>query len=170
MDGAKKILGIFILVLMGTLLKGGECHAQYIQRGREKNKDLIFMQLRSDLQKTKRPEEIKGLKFAMAEYFYSLNSFYEAKKKFQECAKRESTDVRTLLANIYLQKIAEVEGRAEEAESIKKRLFSKRFILLFHDYKAIKYHSRLGNTYRFEYFLDHIRVYKNGNLFAEIRP
>lgn len=132
--------------------------------------EAIFLKLRNELLLSKKPKKIQRDKFAVAEYYFKHNDFSDAFSNFSDFAKTYPPDESTLLAKIYLYKIAVIKKDSNLASSLKKEIFDSPFILLFSNYKMLKYKSAFDNVYEIHYYLDKIQVFLNGEAFVEITP
>ena len=129
-----------------------------------------FISFRSRLSKKIRPAERMQIEFALAEYYFRVNDVFDARSSFQEFIKNNPVGLSTLLANVYLYKIARMTNTQEKTSEIKKEIFKDQFILLFDKYKTLKYTSLYGNTYEVRYFVDKIEIFLNGDIFEQIGP
>lgn len=134
------------------------------------DEEMIFIKLRRSLFTKMNPGEEERDKFSIAEYYFKHNDFSDAFSAFSEFAKTYHPDESTLLAKVYLYKIALIKKEADLASSIKKGIFDNSFILLFSKFKKLKYKSAFNNNYEIHYYLDKIKVFLNGELFEEINP
>ncbi|MFA5060476.1 MAG: hypothetical protein WC676_07615 [Candidatus Omnitrophota bacterium] len=129
-----------------------------------------FISLRKKLSEERNERRIKNIEFAIAEYYFKINDFVDARLAFEDYKKNRLADLHILLANCYLYKIAQTAGQAQITEDLKKEIFNKQFVLLFDRYKSIKYKSLLGSQYEILYFVDKIDVFLNGDVFVQIVP
>lgn len=128
-----------------------------------------LFELRSRLQEAKvKPEERNKLHFAMAEYYLKLNDLTDAQMALEEHVKGVVVDMTTLLANVYLYKLANHRRDQTRAEFLKKEIFDKKFVLLFEKFKQVHYTSLLGNQYDIRYFVDRIEVLLNGDVLEKV--
>ncbi len=134
------------------------------------DEELIFMKLRRTLMTKANPRDAQIAKFGIAEYYFKNNDFSDAFRDFNEYTKDYRLDASTLLAKIYLYKIALIKKDADLANSFKKEIFGDSFILLFSKFKILKYRSAFKNGYEIHYYLDRIKVFLNGEAFEEINP
>ena len=140
-------------------------------RDRSDADDLrMFLKLRSQLQRETRKDKKRPIYFAFGEYHFKIKSFHDAQTIFRKYARDNIDGIDSLLANVYLYKIAQNNGKQEEQEEIKQKIFASPFILLFDEYKTINYISVFGNEYEVRYFVDKIEVFLNGEIFEQINP
>lgn len=115
-------------------------------------------------------KERQNILFAISEYFFAEKDYGDAQRALREFISQSPVNISTLLANVYLYKIAKNYGREAELAAITKDLFQDRFVLLFEKFKKINYTSLWKNKYEVHYFRDRIEVFLNGELFEEIKP
>ncbi len=132
--------------------------------------ESTFMRLRRSLFSATSPKNAQKAKFGLAEYYFKHNDYSDAFRDFKEYAKGYQPSESTLLAKVYLYKIALIRKDAQLADSLKKEVFNNSFILLFSEFKMLKYRSAFNNNYEIQYYLDNIKVFLNGELFEEIKP
>jgi len=134
------------------------------------DEERIFMQLRRSLETRVNDEDSRRAKFGMAEYYFKHNALLDAFRAFKEYADNYPPETSTLLARIYLYKIANMKNDADVAADLKKQILGNSFILLFSKFKILKYQSPFNNNYEINYYLDKIKVFLNGGDFEEINP
>ena len=129
-----------------------------------------FQQLRTRLNGKIRPKEKGDINFAIGEYYFRNKVFYDSRYVFAQCISENPIGINTLLAHIYLYKLAKLQDMHSEAGDIAREVLKEQFVLLFNKYKMLKYTSLYGNEYEVRYFVDKIEVFLNGDLFEEIKP
>ena len=129
-----------------------------------------FMDLRGQLKGNIRDQQRMNINFAIGEFYFKANTLYDAKDAFRGLAIQNSAEITTLLANVFLYKIAKMTGQLEEQEALKKKIFKNQFVLLFDEYKILNYQSLYKNEYEIHYYADKIVVNLNGKLFEQIEP
>ncbi|MDP2938949.1 MAG: hypothetical protein Q8O13_02550 [Candidatus Omnitrophota bacterium] len=134
------------------------------------DEELIFMKLRRSLFTNTKARDAQKAKFGIAEYYFKHNDFSDASRDFKDYLKSYPSSESTLLAKIYLYQIAQIKNDVELKNSYKKDIFDNTFILLFSEFKVLKYKSVFSNNYEIHYYVDKIKVFLNGELFAEIIP
>lgn len=135
------------------------------------DKDLKkFMQLRTKLQSSAKEREKKELSFAIAEYYFKNNDFFDAQRAFEEYTRENQTGITSFLAQVYLYKLAVKKNDENKIADIKKEIFKDQFVLLFHQYKTQRYVSLFDNRYEVHYFVDRIEIFLNGDIFEQISP
>lgn len=132
--------------------------------------DQKFLNWRMRLLDKISDKERQNILFAVSEYFFSEKDYSDAQRTLREFISKSPVNISTLLANVYLYKIAKFYGHEAELSAITKDLFQDRFVLLFDKFKKIDYTSPWKNKYEVRYFRDHIEVFLNGELFEEIKP
>lgn len=132
--------------------------------------ELIFIKLRRTLITKVRQNEYQLAKFGIAEYYFKNNDLSDAFRDFRDYAKNYPPGESTLLARIFLYKIALIKKDVELSNSFKKEMFDTPFVLLFSKYKILKYKSAFNNNYEIHYYLDKIKVFLNGEVFEELNP
>lgn len=130
----------------------------------------IFMQLRRSLITKIAPPELQKVKFGMAEYYFKHHAYLDAFRAFKEYSDTYPPQTSTLLAKVYLYKIANIKAEPETASALKKEIFASSFVLLFSKFKVLKYQSAFDNQYEVHYYLDKIQVFLNGGNFEELTP
>jgi len=123
-----------------------------------------FLQLRTKLQESRKPAEKNNVHFAIAEYYLKVNDLHDAQAALAQHINSEVVDITTLLANVYLYKIANYRHDQAQVDRLKKEIFDNKFVLLFEKFKQINYTSLLGNTYEVRHFVDRIEVFLNGDV------
>lgn len=134
------------------------------------DEEQIFMHLRRSLTSKLSPDELQKAKFGIAEYYFRHHDLSDAFRAFKEYADSYPPETSTLLAKVYLYKIANIKAEPETANSLKKEIFANSFVLLFSKFKVLKYLSAFDNRYEIHYYLDKIQVFLNGGNFEEITP
>lgn len=129
-----------------------------------------FINLRKKLFGNLKETERSRVHFAVAEYYYKVKDFSDAKMAFEDYIARNKVGMATLLANAYLYKLAKASGYEDKAQTIKKEMFRDQFILLFNEYKTLHYASAGNNKYEIHYFIDKIEIFLNGEIFEQISP
>ena len=130
----------------------------------------IFMQLRRSLITKTTPADLQRAKFGMAEYYFKHHAYLDAFRAFKEYSDSYPPETSTLLAKVYLYKIANIKAEPETANTLKKEIFASSFVLLFSKFKVLKYLSAFDNRYEIHYYLDKIQVFLNGGNFEELTP
>lgn len=134
------------------------------------DEELTFIRLRRSLISKSTPSEIRRAEFAIAEYYFKQHDLVDAFRDFKKYADKYPPESSSLLAKIYLYKIANIKKDTEVANGLKKEIFGNSFVLLFSKYKVLKYKSAFQNQYEIHYYLDKIKVFLNGGNFEEITP
>lgn len=135
------------------------------------DEELTFIKLRRSLtDKSITSAEAQRARFGIAEYYFRNNALLDAFRAFKEYTEKYPPKVSTLLAKVYLYKIANLKKDDETSLAVKKDIFSESFVLLFSKYKTLKYRSAFGNDYEVHYYLDRIKIFLNGEVFEEITP
>lgn len=129
-----------------------------------------FLSFRTKLQYGVSKKEKEKLDFAVAEYYYKIRDYSDARRAFEEYVAENPNGIGALLANVYLYRLSKFYGKEEKAAFHKKELFKNQFVLLFEKYKVIDYQSLNHNEYKIHYFLDHIEFYLNGDIFEQVSP
>ncbi|MFZ5800276.1 MAG: hypothetical protein ACOY3D_02725 [Candidatus Omnitrophota bacterium] len=161
-------LGLFVLVAADSLSR--YAYGRFEASG-SVDEELTFIKLRRSLTDTTiTSAEAAKSRFGIAEYYFRNNAFLDAFRAFKEYADKYPPEVSTLLARVYLYKIADLKKDTETAQTLKKDIFSESFVLLFSKYKTLKYRSAFGNDYEVHYYLDRIKIFLNGEVFAELTP
>ena len=160
------VVALFSAVMLSTTLLLADEH-----RLDEEGKDLEkFIHLRGKLQGKIRDSERSKVDFAIAEYYFKVKDFIDAKRAFEDYINHIPVGISALLANAYLYKFAEKENDEEKMASIKKAMFQSQFILLFDKFKTLNYLSVFNNKYEVHYFVDKIEIFLNGEIFEQISP
>ena len=134
------------------------------------NQEMLFLQLRRSLTSRANPAEVQKAKFGIAEYYFMHQDLLDAFRAFKEYTDVYPPQASSLLAKIYLYKIASLKKDAETAASLRKEMFVSSFVLLFSKFKILPYRSVFDNRYEIHYYLDKIQVFLNGGKFEEITP
>ncbi len=174
----KRKYSIIILVVILVIWHNGFLRAEFsdseVKRAfkeADDSRELVkFLNWRKRLQEKIRDTERKKVNFSIAEYYFKINDIKDAKQAFQEYVNQGPVGITTLLANVYLYKLAKLADNETETGAIKKELFQDQFILLFDKYKTLKDKSLGDNTYEVHYFVDRIEVFCNGEIFEQISP
>lgn len=162
---------IFLILLVVRLCLGQEASLGLsLSFSNQPDEELIFMKLRRSLVTKTNPPETQRARFAMAEYYFKHNALLDAFRAFKEYTQSYPPEVSTLLAKIYLYKIATIKKDEEVVTALKKEMFDNSFVLLFSRFKVLKYTSAFSNQYEVNYYLDKIKVFLNGGNFEEITP
>lgn len=107
--------------------------------------------------------------FATGEYYFLIGANREAKIAFRQVANDYPESITALLSLGYLFKMAQLEGKQESLESIKKEIIGfKQVSLLFRDSEVFKYLSAMNKKYKAVYYIDKVEIYIDGELFQEI--
>ncbi len=170
---AKTFLAIAFLLSVLSVLNAGCRHSeqQSLFQDYRSTRDLQkFIKWRQRLQEPLPEKEKRKLRFAIAEYYFRVKATRDAERAFSEYLHQKPADISTLLANVYLYKLAQTENSSEENESLKKEIFKSKFVLLFDEYKTLEYVSLNGNRYAVRYFVDKIEIFLNGDLFEQVNP
>ena len=140
------------------------------QKNSIKYDDQKFLNWHARLLDKINDKERQNILFAVSEYFFSEKDYSDAQRTLREFISKSPVNISTLLANVYLYKIAKFYGHEAELAAITKDLFQDRFVLLFDKFKKINHTSLWKNKYEVRYFRDRIEVFLNGELFEEIKP
>jgi hypothetical protein len=134
------------------------------------DEEFVFIKLRRTLVVRVSPREGQAARFGIAEYYFKHSDYSDAFSDFKEFARSYPPGEATLLAKVFLYKIALIKNNAELAASFKKEIFDNSFVLLFSKFKILKYKSPFNNVYEVHYYLDKIKVFLNGEVFEEFSP
>ncbi len=130
-----------------------------------------FLDLRDKLSRNIKDSERLKIEFSLAEYYFMLNAFRDAKEAFQDIVEKNKGGIPTLLANVYLYRLEEIKGKDPQVLlELRKKIFQGQFILLFNKYKTLSFQSSWGRSYEIHYFVDKIAVYRDGEMFEEMTP
>ncbi|MDP3143080.1 MAG: hypothetical protein Q8N14_03935 [Candidatus Omnitrophota bacterium] len=162
---------IFLILLAAKLCSAQEAGSSISFGFSDRpDEEMIFMKLRRSLTTKANPSEVQRAQFALAEYYFKHNALLDAFRSFKEYAQSYPPEVSVLLAKIYLYKIATIKKDEAVVTALKKEMFDNSFVLLFSQFKVLRYASAFGNQYEVNYYLDKIKVFLNGGNFEEITP
>jgi hypothetical protein len=162
-----------VIAFVVAIFLQGVCFAlegQYLFRDIEENEELkTFIKLHQraitgdpDLDITQQA------RFAIGEYFFKHNDLYSSRKIFRQYAQDYPPQISTLIAKIFLFKIAKLQNDTDAEEKLKKEIFGESFVILFSDYKVLKYTSVFKNNYTVNFYINKVEVFLNGELFEKI--
>lgn len=138
-----------------------------IQAAREGRTEAAFLHFNRLLNDFPDSEYMPQALFATGEYYFSIGDYYDARRNFDKLV--NNYPEARLYAIAYLIKMAEEEGRKNEAGKLKEGLIGwQQVSLLFRDFKEHSYTSPLNRNYQALNFIDKIEIYIDGGLFAKI--
>ena len=163
---------LVVMVLFFGIIVSSGCLFDKIDSGpSDEVKNLYkFLHLRGRLQDRISGTERSRVNFAIAEYYFKVNDLIDTKSAFEGYVKENPIGITTLLANVYLYKMAQLENNQAKIAALKKEMFKEQFILLFNKYKILSYTSLYGNKYEVHYFVDRIEIFLNGDIFERVSP
>lgn len=140
---------------------------------KEKKHDFAFLAFRAIIRDFPETRYAQESQFAIGEYFYEQNSYYEAIRNFADYIKKYPPSNATIFAKAYLMKIMQqihspTKKEKELIDKIKMDFFSKPLFLLFSEFKEISYKSPFQNKFTIRYYIDMIEVIKNDKIFLKI--
>lgn len=159
-----------------TMLCGQSPKAEYeeaIKSAREKRADFAFMAFRSIIRNFPETEYARESMFAIAEYYYEINAYFDAIRHFKDYIKIYPNTSGVTFAKAYLLKIKEsiknpTVKQKEILDEMEMDFFSRPLFLIFSEYKEDSYKSAFQNEFTIRYQLDLIEIYRNGKIFVKI--
>ncbi len=163
------IAAIFLFSAAGYCQDSRSTYALAVEAVKSKDHDLAFMYFRTLLSDPLAAKYREQALFACAEYHFLANAYSQAVSFFSRFIDEYPDSPALPFALAYLLKIAEKEGNASLAETLKKQIVSsERLILLFKDSKKSKFFSPFLRKHRVSYYIDKVEFYVDGEIFEKI--
>ncbi len=168
-----RILVVFLMILCHKMERAAYLFANDLQIPLKSSPQIDdsfqFLDLRNKLQESRfKPEERNKTHFAIVEYYLKTNDLTDAQMALDQHIQSDLVDITTLLANVYLYKIANYRQDQPKMDLLKKGIFDNKFVLLFEKFQQIHFTSLLGNKYEIRHFVDRIEVLLNGDVLEKI--
>ncbi|MDE1920261.1 MAG: outer membrane protein assembly factor BamD [Candidatus Omnitrophica bacterium] len=107
--------------------------------------------------------------FAVGEYYFLHNNFSMAADAFERFYNRYPHAQESLIALVYLYKIAQIQQKPGLMKKYRKQAATfRRLTFIFNEQKYFKYTSGFQRRYKLVYTIDKVGLYVNGRLFTEV--
>ncbi|MDE2028617.1 MAG: outer membrane protein assembly factor BamD [Candidatus Omnitrophica bacterium] len=107
--------------------------------------------------------------FGLGEYFFLQKNFSMAAAEFENFYKRYPKRQESLIALVYLYKIAQIEKKPNLVKKYRHQVASfRQLTFIFNERKYFKYFSAFQRKYKLVYYINKVGLYVNGGLFTEV--
>ncbi len=160
---------VFVNFALNDVLYAQDFENYFRSKGLARDLEM-FMKFRAQMNDRIRDRRRKDIHFAIGEYYLKNNVYREARLTFESFVNQYPSDERTLLAKVFLYKLAQKSQKEEQMSMLQEDIFKEQFILLFEEFKILYYESHFDNEYEIRYYIDKIEVNINGKPFAVVTP
>ncbi|MFH1201560.1 MAG: hypothetical protein V1674_01560 [Candidatus Omnitrophota bacterium] len=164
---------ILALNACATLTEPGRIYHGAVCDIRDKNLNPAFMELRFLIRDYPKTPYAKDARFAIAEYFFIKNDYYDALREFAAIQEDFPNSPHALFAKAVAYKIISQHGRKDIKElssKIKKEFFDKPVVLVFSEYKTKSLKTLWGSCYAIKDYVDRVEILKDNEIFLKITP
>ena len=166
----------FVFSPLLTVVEAGDSARNRLISARRlaaKSPDFAFMDYTTILHDYPESREAAEASFAVGEYYFSRKNYDAAAGAFKKFLFRSNGRIEELAGLAFLAKSAELcadKSLRERAEdTLKQRLSSKRFFMLFEDKQVQAWRSPFGRNIVLREFVDRLEVTLNGSPFHTVQ-
>jgi outer membrane protein assembly factor BamD (BamD/ComL family) len=131
--------------------------------------DFAFMNLKTILDNYPDSSRCMAAEFAIGEYFFLQKNYGMASDKFKDFYTRYPQRQESLIALVYLFKIAQVQNRPDDIKEYREKIASfRQLTFIFNEKRSFKFFSGFQRRYKLVYHINKVELYVNRKLFAEV--
>ena len=140
-----------------------------VEMAKQGQMDMAFLNFRMLADTYPDVPQNPAAQFNVGEYYFLQNNFPLAVKEFKSLFIQHSKQKESLMALVYLYKMAQSIGDENSMKSYQKKIISlHQNTFIFQDHKSFEYISGLQHKYKFVFTINGIEVLMDGHLFTRV--